>query len=384
MAKNITYLLGAGASANALPVINEIDSRLESFKNLLYNFIQQKQKNPATNDLNPAAHQLFERVEWVINNTKNHLTVDTFARKLFAKNSSHNDLRSLKRVLSTFFLYEQIKFEHNAHLRTDEFGVNQFKQTPDKRYDGLISSIISDTINDNALLGNIKVLSWNYDTQFEQSYKEFWDFPSIQETHSALQVVPGKWIVEKGGNQEIDFTKFSLIHLNGIAGFKSIVEKPSKTLIDKYQNKIPTTDEILTDLIMFFDEISNIENHTPSNEEATLFFNYAWENKVNNHDFLSPLANTAVYNAEKIAELTEILVVIGYTFPLFNRTIDNALISKMNRLTKVYIQDKYPASIQNTMQNAFERLQEPFHKDKFRVDFSLSDSLNQFILPFEI
>lgn len=383
MAKNITYLLGAGASANALPVINEIDSRLESFKNLLYNFIQQKQKNPATNDLNPAAHQLFERVEWVINNTKNHLTVDTFARKLFAKNSSHNDLRSLKRVLSTFFLYEQIKFEHNAHLRTDEFGVNQFKQTPDKRYDGLISSIISDTINDNALLGNIKVLSWNYDTQFEQSYKEFWDFPSIQETHSALQVVPGKWIVEKGGNQEIDFTKFSLIHLNGIAGFKSIVEKPSKTLIDKYQNKIPTTDEILTDLIMFFDEISNIENHTPSNEEATLFFNYAWENKVNNHDFQSPLANTAVYNAEKIAELTEILVVVGYTFPLFNRTIDNALISKMNRLTKVYIQDKYPASIQSTMQNAFERLQEPFYKGN-HVEFSLSDNLNQFVLPFEI
>ena len=230
MAKNITYLLGAGASANALPVINEIDSRLETFKSLLYSFIQQKLRNPATNDLNPAAHQLFQSVEWVINNTKNHLTVDTYARKLFAKKSSHNDLRSLKRVLSTFFLYEQIKFEHNAHLRTDEFGVNQFKQTPDKRYDGLISSIISDTINDNTLLGNIKVLSWNYDTQFEQSYKEFWDFSSIQETHSALQVVPGKWIVEKGGNQEIDFTKFSLIHLNGIAGFKSIVEKPQKHL----------------------------------------------------------------------------------------------------------------------------------------------------------
>ena len=82
--------------------------------------------------------------------------------------------------------------------------------------------------------------------------------------------------------------------------------------------------------------------------------------------------------------MTDILVVIGYTFPLFNRTVDNTLISKMNRLTKVYIQDKFTVTIQNTMQNAFERLQEPFHKDKFRVEFSLSDSLNQFILPFEI
>jgi hypothetical protein len=82
--------------------------------------------------------------------------------------------------------------------------------------------------------------------------------------------------------------------------------------------------------------------------------------------------------------MTDILVVIGYTFPLFNRTIDNALISKMPRLTKIYIQDKYPVAIQNTMQNAFERLQEPFHENKFRVEFSLSNSLNQFVLPFEI
>ncbi len=197
-------------------------------------------------------------------------------------------------------------------------------------------------------------------------------------------MVPGKWIVEKGGNQEIDFTKFSLIHLNGIAGFKSIVEKPSKTLIDMYQNKTPTLNELLTDLIIYFDEITNIENYSPSNKEATQFFNYAWESKVTNHEFQSPLANTTIHNAEKIAEMTDILVVIGYTFPLFNRTVDNTLISKMNRLTKVYIQDIFPVTIQNTMQNAFERLQEPFHKDKFRVEFSLSDSLNQFILPFEI
>jgi len=33
MPKNITYLLGAGASANALPTINEINSRLVLFRN---------------------------------------------------------------------------------------------------------------------------------------------------------------------------------------------------------------------------------------------------------------------------------------------------------------------------------------------------------------
>lgn len=384
MAKNITYLLGAGASANALPVINEIGGKLESFKNIIKDFIDEKRRNPLTNNLNPAADDFFGEISWLIDNTKNHLTIDAFARKLFAKDSSHNDLRSLKRVLSTYFLFEQIKTNQNESLRKDEKGNTQFKQTPDKRYDGFISTLISDVINNNQLAGNVKIISWNYDSQFEQAYKEFWDFKHLYQTHEPLQVIPGKWLVENGGVQEIDFSKFSLIHLNGIAGFKSIIQKNSTTLIDKYKDANTNSDIFINDLISYYEEINNTENSSPTNEEATLFFNYAWESKVNNHEFQSPLVQTAILNAEKIAEMTDILVVIGYTFPLFNRTIDNTLITKMNRLTKVYIQDKYPVTIQNTMQNAFERLQEPFHKDKFRVEFSLSDSLNQFVLPYEI
>jgi len=384
MAKNITYLLGAGASANALPVINEIDDKLENFKNIIKDFIDDKKRNPLTNNLKPAADELFGKISWLIDNTKNHLTIDAFARKLFAKNSSHNDLSSLKRVLSTYFLFEQIKNNQNEKLRIDENGIQQIKQTPDKRYDGLISSLISDQINNNELAGNVKIITWNYDSQFEQAYKDFWDFEYLYQTHKPLQVIPGKWLIDKGNSQEVDLSKFSIIHLNGIAGFKSIVQKNSITLIDKYKDANTNSEVFLNDLISYFDEISNIEDYSPTNEEATLFFNYAWESKVNNHIFQSPLVQSAILNAERIAEMTDILVVIGYTFPLFNRTIDNALISKMPRLTKIYIQDKYPVAIQNTMQNAFERLQEPFHENKFRVEFSLSNSLNQFVLPFEI
>ena len=211
MAKNITYLLGAGASANALPVINEIDGKLENFKNIIKDFIDEKRRNPLTNNLNPAADEFFGEISWLIDNTKNHLTIDAFARKLFAKDSSHSDLRSLKRVLSTYFLFEQIKTNQNESLRKDEKGNTQFKQTPDKRYDGLISTLISDVINNNQLAGNVKIISWNYDSQFEQAYKEFWDFKHLYQTHEPLQVIPGKWLVENGGVQEIDFSKFKKI-----------------------------------------------------------------------------------------------------------------------------------------------------------------------------
>ena len=384
MTKNITYILGAGASANALPVINEIDGRLEMFKRVIYSFIQEKQRNPITNNLNPIAHELLIKIIWLIDNTKNHLTIDSFARKLFAKNSIHDDLRSLKRVLSTYFLYEQIKTKRNEKLREDDYGKFQFKQAPDKRYDGLISSLISDVINNNLLTGNVKIISWNYDSQFEQAYKEFWDFKYIYQTHEPLQVIPGKWVVEKGGIHEIDLSKFSLIHMNGIAGFKNIVQDNSTTLIDKYQNANTNSEEFINDIIKYYEEISNTDDISSTNAEGVQFFNYAWESKVNNHEFQSPLVQAAIHNAEKIAELTDVLVVIGYSFPLFNRTIDSSIIEKMSKLIKVYIQDKNPDLIQDTMQNAFERLQEPFHKQKYKVDFILSDSLNQFVLPYEI
>ena len=99
MSKNITYLLGDGASANALPTINEINTRLVLFRDLLFRYISDKERNLVNDDLHPAAHDLFATLEWVISNTDKHFTIDTFARKLFAISSRHPELRILKCVL---------------------------------------------------------------------------------------------------------------------------------------------------------------------------------------------------------------------------------------------------------------------------------------------
>lgn len=382
MPKNITYLLGAGASANALPTINEINSRLTQFRDMLYGYISEKQRNPATNNLPPAAHELFRDLDWLITNTNKHYTIDTFARKLFAISSRHNELGILKRVLSTYFVYEQVIISRNLILRKDKNGENILKQIPDRRYDNLISSLIEDEINNTNILGNIKVLSWNYDSQFEFAFKEFWDFNNLHETHQILQVIPGKWIFEKGGKMEIDLNKFSLIHLNGLAGFKTIIGANSTTLIDRFASFIPSDDELLFELICFYAEITY--NSKQDIESATQYFNYSWERKTKDHSFSSPFVYSAMNNSFRIAEITEILIVIGYSFPLFNRTTDNLVISKMKNLKKVYIQDVYPEMVKDIMINSFSPLQEMTHDGYPKIDFVLSKNVDQFVLPYEI
>jgi hypothetical protein len=279
MSKNITYLLGAGASANALPTINEINTRLVLFRDLLFRYISDKQRNLVNNDLHPTAHDLFASLKWVISNTDKHFTIDTFARKLFAISSRHPELRILKCVLSTFFVFEQITFPENEILRKEKDQIFR-KQIPDKRYDNLISSLIEDEINNSNILGNIKVLSWNYDSQFEYAYKEFWDFNYLYETHRQLQVIPSMWISEIRDKQEIDLDKFSLIHLNGLAGFNNIIGSNSSTLLDKFSSQKLTLEGVLPELIIYYDEL--IQSSNSNDDSATQYFNYSWEIRIFN------------------------------------------------------------------------------------------------------
>jgi hypothetical protein len=382
MSKNITYLIGAGASAYALPTIKEIDKRLIQFRDFLKDYIYSRKRNLVTNTLPLGADELLENLNWLIENTNNHFTIDTFARKLFAISSKHHQLRILKLVLSTFFLYEQIRVPENEIQRTSENGSQIIKQIPDKRYDNMIASLIEDEINNSNILGNIKIISWNYDSQFEYAYKKFWDIKYLHETHQQLQVIPSKWIHEKEGLKQIDISKFSLIHLNGLAGFNSIISKNSATLIDKYNSDITTLDELLYDLIVYYTENNYSLNKDEDN--ATQYFNYSWETKTISHPFQSHLVQNAINNAARIAEITDILVVIGYSFPLFNRSMDSLLISKMKTLRKVYIQDCNPELIKDIMINSFSLLQELTFDGYPKIEFILSKNIDQFVLPYEI
>jgi hypothetical protein len=148
---NITYLLGAGASYNALPIVNQINSRLEDFQNKtirmpnigLPNFFT-KYGDEMVDEWGPSKSEIMndlgKSVRWLIDENSKHFSIDTFAKKLYLQEDFQN-LHRLKITLSCFFVY----------LQNTGF---------DNRYDSFFASVLD---NLKVLPTNLKFLSWNYD-----------------------------------------------------------------------------------------------------------------------------------------------------------------------------------------------------------------------------
>ena len=72
------------------------------------------------------------------------------------------------------------------------------------------------------------------------------------------------------------------------------------------------------------------------------------------------------------------LVVIGYSFPYFNRKIDRLIFENMPHLKKIYIQDKYPERIQQYITPVIPA-------DKLAgITIVRLDDVEQFYLPPEL
>ena len=105
-----------------------------------------------------------------------------------------------------------------------------------------------------------------------------------------------------------------LFHLNGVAGY-----------IHSERN--------------FYDEIEGYFSFkTTLNRETLLSF--AWEDEAISSKKIFHEQRLPV--AREIASQTQILVIIGYSFPFFNRDIDKVIMNTMMpSLQKIYVQDPF-------------------------------------------
>src|SRR5882757_121929 len=118
----VTYLLGAGASAEAIPIVEKFTKGLSAIKNLLEEYLEEN-LNPAAFSLlpqtiqqkNPVLKKIIGEFDWLLKEADYHQTIDTLAKKFYLINSP--ELNRLKKVLIVFFLIRQ--------------GLSR----PDKRYD---------------------------------------------------------------------------------------------------------------------------------------------------------------------------------------------------------------------------------------------------------
>jgi hypothetical protein len=418
MGKRITYLLGAGASANTIPVVAFMHERM---KELAVHFYRMLKRHVDTKDFTKTSEynwdlhhcmgildRIYNELDWLITEAGDYYTIDTLAKKFYLMDDI-NSLKRLKRSLITYFTLEQILFVPN----------NFSKQRTDKRYGSFLAAISKKRYpiaggNPNglaaenlgfALSNQIRILSWNYDMQFELAIKSLTQ-TTIQHIKKEFQILPNIESKSEVNKINLAIDRFAMVKLNGDAIWNKNMESGNlygATIFDLI-SKRDSEDQLLINFLQAYVR-SDIEK-TMQNDSLTpaRSFNFAWENDANFIDKY-PGHEKNLETAELIASETEILVVIGYSFPIFNREIDTKIFNKMNKLKKVYIQDKDPDRIKSTMINAFQRLQEKELVNKITgarvlqgkrpdvvddyinkdiVEFKVENYTDQFVIPYEL
>lgn len=355
----IVYLLGAGASrgkrtwdnnpnhsksgqnknliTEGLPIVNELPDRLEYVANLLldYKFDTQTADyvtfvNQFSQGLGDCLSQIAHDLRELIEQCKVHASIDTYAKKLWLTNDTET-FDKVKGLIGFYFTIEQI--------------INE----PDKRYDTFLASVLEKESRN--LPEDLFILSWNYDSQISiacRNYGESYDLPTCDRM-SAHTVK--------------DDTNFKIIQLNGSAVLSTLVN--ALYCID-YSSPVAdrlTINTLAALLTAYAKGSANFKSHIA----------FAWEDT--NQKKLDSIVSQKIDDAQ-------VLIVIGYSFPFFNRNVDRKVFSLMPKLSKIYIQSPNPEEVEQSMKAAFSQFQTSNqHLNNNIVKLS---NVEQFYLPAEL
>lgn len=340
----IIYYIGAGASygvrdpmtreiIEGVPVVNEIPAEFEAFKAFIEK-AEIPEEDISFQDLYLTSHDEVENekrrmlgdIEMLIRGIKEHATIDTYARKLFLTKQNRN-LERLKALLCSFLLWEQL--EHRI----------------DGRYDTFLANIInSQTLN---IPKDISFISWNYNSQFELAF-------------SAYGLDTGLAVFEKNmvGNWPILTDCGRILKVNGSATF---ADMEMVSMIRDY-DETPKAIQIIQSYANAMADTSSL------GFQFKTHLSFAWEKSANDENMKSSIENT-------IAD-AEIVVVIGYSFPFFNRETDRQIFRGMTNLSKVYVQDINPNAVVQSIKAVLP--------EKRKVEVFPISSCEQFYLPPEL
>ena len=338
MPRRITYLLGAGASAEALPVTETLAKRLGK---LIDNLTTSNKYVDEGLDQEKVA-KLVNDLKWLLSGASSHASVDTFAKKVYLRDGAASaEYRRVRIALTCFFLLEQAR-----------------PKGLDKRYDVFFAALLakSSSLQRPVLPNQIRVLSWNYDSQFEKSYAQFRGGEVTKDVIRELQSAPFNGL-EPGDDRFIDMMEFSILRLNGIAGRRH--EQPGQTDIRNPSLQVLTSRFPGPALGLVLEVYEKYQQ-----EELDLGIRFAWET--------AELADSV----QRVAARTEILIVIGYSFPAYNRFVDRRVMQRMRKsVREVYVQcGKQSKVVAETIKDFFPNRVDHVH---------LVESTEQFYIPLE-
>jgi hypothetical protein len=354
---NITYLLGAGASAQVIPVVANFNKTLMSLlENLKHN------RDSATKYQSGLIEDLLKDYEITIkdfgillNDINKHASIDTYAKKLYLTNQ-HDKLRMLKAIIDMFFIEHQLI----SKVPKKDYMI-------DLRYDAFIASIAEKVGEKLVLPPNINILTWNYDLQLELSLRNFLQINDFNDLEKRISFIPNSTnkCIEKGA--------FSIVKLNGTAsGYENdgSVSKDIKfrrrnldVFLSGYSNDEQVSNEKYNALVRGYDRSEIRKLHST--------IHYSWENT----EMTEQIRNSAF----NIASKTNILVTIGYSFPTFNRDIDRKLLNNSS-IEKIFVQTNSKESALVNIEKAKSLIDSSITQ---HIEFIPISNANEFYIPYE-
>lgn len=354
MANELTYILGAGASYQSFPLVKTFSKRYKEFISFL--------NKTGIKDRMALHHAHFSAFS---DNLESHQSFDTYFKKLFHTNDYHQ-IKKTKKILHLYFIWEHLvpPYTNNESRDTfiEESDINGFRKQSriDKRYDALIAGILKPRLGKASVYTKTNFISWNYDLNLLSSIKNFF-YP--KESYESFI----KCIQKNNSIWEID-EQITIINLNGYfysKKFNSCTHLLNISAKDIIEQKI--------------EEGFLIENMLDDDSELIRF---AWEAVSESERDMQKQVIDVVKN--KIAN-SDNIVVIGYSFPLYNRIVDYQYFNPLLLNGKaVYIQDINAQNFDDILRNDFrlddsmEILNTPYTR------MVLQANCDNFIIPSSI
>jgi len=333
----ISYLFGAGASAQVLPTIKKLPDRIKYVRDFIDKeciYDEEETFSPTnqhTFKKNDAKTFVLEGLDNLFEYSSNHSTVDTYAKKLSISGSSFE----IEKLIFFLALY---------------FNIEQKISGLDPRYDTFLVSILNS--NSYSFPDNLKFLSWNYDLQMEAAHEKIINRGSYDLS----------FYLFNGERSDLKKDKFSSIKLNGSSNFSGRFRDVSPLVRNVLKEDFVKEDLDFPMQYAFLHLKQRLRVY-----EGRINLNFAWY-----HDW--QVLNKII----EIYDGTETLVVVGYSFPFFNREVDRKIIRAMANLRKIYIQD----CVADNIISRFLSILPDWKERKIEI-ISVND-VSEFFLPPEL
>lgn len=352
-ARKVAYWIGAGASARALPVVGQMPFAFQEQARALY---------PHGNDsfrirlVEFEAERywkyLFKMADW----SKEYGTIDTYARSLYLLKKDR-ELAELKMYLGMFFILNQALRWGNRVGHPDDK-----PDVVDTRYMGWLALMLERSAG---ISDRVHVVSWNYDLQFEHALALYKGYSDLHRLHED----PNIRLYPPLTRHEINYVRPpSIVRLNGVAGHAHF-QSTSQTLYGGMLGQNRNVEDFVIELFHRYKDYDRRDESFLYAMSDTL--NFAWE--------MSELSMNARDLSRQIFSDASTLIIIGYSFPSFNRQVDKDLFAAFagneHKKKRIVIQN-----------GSFtpETFRQMMSLERADIDVIQETNLDQFYIPTEL